>query len=53
MQKQAADRFSDGQRSGRRHVLNLLKKNFARFDYSNNGCDPLSFDDFAKLCDEQ
>lgn len=53
LNKQFAEALKDGQRSGRMYVLNLLKKNLDRFDYSNNSCDQLSFDEFAKLCDEQ
>jgi len=30
-------------------VLKLLQENLSRFDYSNNGCEPLSFDDFVKM----
>jgi len=33
----------------RKRILTLLEKNLSRFDYSNNGCDPLSYADFAKM----
>jgi hypothetical protein len=30
-------------------TLKLLADNLSRFDYSNNACDALSFDDFVKM----
>ena len=33
----------------RKRILTLLEKNLSRFDYSNNGCDALSYADFAKM----
>lgn len=33
----------------RKRILKLLEKNLDRFDYSNNRCEQLSFDEFAKM----
>lgn len=33
----------------RKRILKLLEENLNRFDYSNNGCDQLSFNEFAKM----
>lgn len=52
MHDQFADALRDGQRSGRMRVLEMLEKNLDRFDYSNNACNPLSLEDFAKMCEQ-
>jgi len=33
----------------KQRLLKLLQENLHRFDYSNNSCDPLSFQDFVKM----
>ena len=49
---QISQTLEDGQRSGRMRVLRLLKENLDRFDYSNNRCEPLSFDEFVKMAEQ-
>lgn len=42
--------IKDARASERGRVLSLLHENLDRFDYSNNQIDPLSFTEFAMMC---